>query len=65
MAADGHHLHIPVIILPNLPDLVLVAARQFVPVGLSEQSLEERERLLQLFLVDLEQFGLLAGCDSL
>lgn len=65
MAADGHHLHVPVVILPNLPDLVLVVARQFVLVGLSEQSLEERERLLQLFLVDLEQFGLLAGRDSL
>lgn len=39
MAADAHHLHIPVIILPNLPDLVLVAARKFVLVGLPEQSL--------------------------
>lgn len=65
MAADGHHLHIPVIILPNLLDLVFVTSRQFVLVGLPEQSLEEWERLLQLFLVDLEQFGLFAGCDSL
>lgn len=65
MATDGHHLQVPVVILPNFLYLMLVAAWQFVLVGLFEQSLEQWKCLLHLFLVEPEQFGLLAGGDPL